>query len=277
MSKATQAIALNSVVYLYHKYPGMPLGDLGDFRRAERQRKVPVVLSQAEVARLLDQLRGTHRLMISLAYGSGLRRLELLRLRVKDVDLDHLQLSIWSGKGGKHRLVTLAQELVPELQRHREKVATLLKDNLAESDFAGATMPDALERRYPKAATSLPWQYLFPASGLCVEPAKRRKRLHHFHETAVNKVLRAARERAGIDKEIGSHTLRHSLATHLLQAGADIRTVQEQLGHTDVRTTEIYTHVLKHGARGVESPLIRLRRIEDINAPTLFPHRGLSS
>ena len=175
-----------------------------------------------------------------------------MRLRVKDVDLDHLQLRIWSGKGGKHRLVTLAQELVPELQRHREKVARLLEDNLAEPDFAGATMPDALERKYPKAATSLPWQYLFPASSLCVEPDKGRKRLHHFHETAVNKVLRAARERAGIDKEIGCHTLRHSFATHLLQAGADIRTVQEQLGHTDVKTTEIYLRAEARRSRSGE-------------------------
>lgn len=196
--------------------------------------------------------------MACLLYGSGLRRIELVRLRVKDVDFDQMQLRIWNGKGAKHRLTTLASELIPNLKQQVAYVADLLEKDCLTEGFNGVWMPDALAKKYPSANKELGWQYLLPASTLSLEPRASNIRRHHIHETVVNKIIRRARHQAGISKEVTSHTLRHSFATHLLQAGADIRTVQEQLGHADVKTTEIYTHVLQRGVRGVQSPLSRL-------------------
>lgn len=255
VAAATQAIALNALVFLYTKILERPLGDLGEFRRSSRQRKLPTVLTREEVSELLASLTGTHRLMASLLYGSGLRRIELVRLRVKDVDFDHLQLRVWNGKGGKHRLTTLAPELVPDLQAQARRVGQLLgRDRLSEG-FAGVWLPDALARKYPAAPTELGWQFLFPSSRLSLQPGTTLLRRHYLDESMVNRIVRAAALRAGISKQVSSHALRHSFATHLLQSGADIRTVQQQLGHADVKTTEIYTHVLKQGAHGVRSPL----------------------
>lgn len=255
VAAATQSTALNAVAFLYNKYLDQPLGDLGQFQKANRQRKLPVVLTQKEVRAVLDQLTGPHQLMASLLYGSGLRRIELLRLRVKDVDFDHLQLRVWNGKGGKHRLTTLAVELVPRLEAQKEHVRALLENDKLYPGYAGVWMPDALARKYPSAPASLSWQYLFPASRLSLQPGTHLLRRHHFDESSLNKVVRMAAQNAGIEKTVTSHTLRHSFATHLLRSGADIRTVQEQLGHSDVKTTEIYTHVLQQGAHGVRSPL----------------------
>lgn len=255
VSAATQSIALNALVFLYEKFLGQSVGDVSQFRRAHRQRKLPVVLTKEEVGRLLSQLDGEHHLMAALLYGSGLRRMELVRLRVKDIDYDNLQLQVWNGKGNKHRLTTLAPELLPALRRQEGHVALLLAEDIQHRQYEGVWLPDALARKYPKASKSLPWQFLFPSSRLSLEPGTRKLRRHHKDETGINKLLRAASQAAGIRKAVGSHTLRHSFATHLLQAGADIRTVQQQLGHSDVKTTEIYTHVLKQGAHGVRSPL----------------------
>jgi len=255
VSASTQAIALNAIVFLYSKYMDTPLGDLGAFRKASRQRKLPVVLTREEISALLSRLRGLHLLMASLLYGSGLRRIELVRLRVKDIDLDNLQVQVWNGKGFKHRLVTLAPELVERITAQIKSVELLLQGDLLHPEYQGVWMPDALARKYPSAPTKLGWQYLFPSTKLSFEPSTRNLRRHHFDETNINKFLRIATRAAGIEKEVGSHTLRHSFATHLLQSGADIRTVQQQLGHADVKTTEIYTHVLKQGAHGVRSPL----------------------
>jgi integron integrase len=255
VSSATQAIALNALAYLYNKFLQQPLGDVSGFRRSTRERKLPVVLTREEVAALLGRLEGRHKLMASILYGSGLRRIELVRLRVKDVDTDHLQLQIWRGKGSKNRLVTLAPELCDSLARQIRMVDLLLQQDLVQPGYAGVKMPDALDRKYPNGARSLAWQYLFPSTRLSLEPGTTHLRRHHMDETNINKFLRVAARAAGLPKQIGSHTLRHSFATHLLQSGADIRTVQEQLGHADVKTTEIYTHVLNRGARGVRSPL----------------------
>ena len=255
VSAGTQAVALNAIVFLYDKYLGQPLGDLGEFHKASRQRKLPVVLTQDEVKGLLSQLEGTHFLMAAMLYGSGLRRLELLRLRVKDVDLDHLQLRIWQGKGGKHRLTTLAPELVERIIAQKKHVGALLEQDKLCRDYAGVWMPDALACKYRSAPFELGWQYLFPSSKLSFQPGTQLLRRHHFDESRLNKIIRKAAHTAHIDKQVTTHTLRHSFATHLLQSGADIRTVQEQLGHADVKTTEIYTHVLKRGAHGVRSPL----------------------
>lgn len=255
VSASTQAIALNALVFLYNKFLDQPIGDVSAFRRAAKQQKLPVVLTREEVSRLLRQLEGMPLLMASILYGSGLRRMELVRLRVKDIDLDNLQLQVWNGKGFKHRLVTLAQELAGPLQLQIDKVGLLLEEDRLAPGYSGVWMPDALARKYPSAKTKPGWQYLFPSSQLSYEPGTRFLRRHHYDETNVNKHLRKAALEAGIEKAVGSHTLRHSFATHLLQSGADIRTVQEQLGHADVKTTEIYTHVLKQGAHGVRSPL----------------------
>lgn len=255
VSCATQAIALNALVFLYKNIIQRPIGDIGGFRHASRQRKLPVVLNKDEVRALIAQFSDVRLLMVSLLYGSGLRRIEMVRLRVKDVNLDHLQLQIWYGKGGKHRIVTLAPELVNLIKAQVLKVRELLAVDCLVKSYAGVWMPNALSRKYPCASKELGWQYLFPSTRLSLEPGTVNLRRHHVDESAVNKMIRGARLKAGISKEVTSHTLRHSFATHLLQAGADIRTVQEQLGHADVKTTEIYTHVLNRGARGVRSPL----------------------
>ena len=258
VSPGTQALALNALAYLYNKYLQIPLGALAEFRTATRQAKLPVVLSQIEIKQLLEQLPEAKKLPCSLMYGSGLRRMELVRLRVQDIDFDHLSIRVWSGKGGKHRITTLAAETVPSLRAQIEKARAYLSEDLATDGFAGVYMPNALGRKYPSASKSLGWQYLFPSSRLSVDPQSGDIRRHHIDETTVNKAIRVAAKRAGIRKRVSSHTLRHSFATHLLQSGADIRTVQEQLGHSDVKTTEIYTHVLNRGARGVTSPLSNL-------------------
>jgi integron integrase len=258
VSSATQSVALNAVVFLYKNIVGRPLGELNEFRYAKRQRKLPVVLTKDEVKNLMSVFSGSRYLMAALLYGSGLRRIELVRLRVKDIDLDQLQIRVWCGKGGRHRLTTLAPELVPLLRSQIRKVEKLLIQDVLVEGYAGVWMPDALGRKYPNASKELGWQYLFPASRLALEPNTDCIRRHHIHESVVNKMIKLARVSAGIAKEVTSHTLRHSFATHLLQSGADIRTVQEQLGHSDVKTTEIYTHVLNRGAKGVVSPLSNL-------------------
>lgn len=255
VSVATQKIALNALGYLYNKYLDQPLGSLGHFNKSTRQRKLPVVLTREEVSVLLSHLSGSHWMLVSLLYGSGLRRIEVVRLRVHDVDFDQAQLRIWAGKGFKHRITTIAPELFPLLRKQIAKVASFLREDMSNPDYRGVWMPPALARKYPRASYTLGWHYLFPSVSLSLEPGTTSLRRHHYDESGLNKIIRKATQEAGITKEVTSHTLRHSFATHLLEAGADIRTVQEQLGHSDVKTTEIYTHVLKRGARGVRSPL----------------------
>jgi integron integrase len=258
VSQGTQAVALNALVFLKTKFLNQPLEPLEHFLKSQRQRKLPVVLTQPEVRALLAQLSGTAYLMAALLYGSGLRRIELVRLRVKDLDFDYRQIRIFHGKGSKHRIVTLADELVAPLSEQIRQVALYFEQDCRVQGYAGVWMPDALARKYPNGARSLNWQYVFPASRLSVDPASGLIRRHHYDESNLNKLVKAAARDAGLRKEVSCHTLRHSFATHLLQSGADIRTVQQQLGHADVKTTEIYTHVLKQGAHGVKSPLSSL-------------------
>ncbi len=228
---------------------------MAEFNRSKKQRNLPVVLNRSEVGRLLVKMSGVPNLMASLLYGSGLRRIEVVRLRVKDIDFDYLELKVWHGKGFKSRLATLAPELVPRLENQIERVRVLLKEDCQHDHYAGVWMPGALEKKYPEESRSLGWQYLFPANRLSIEPGTSILRRHHIDESNINRSIKAATKLAGIEKQVTCHTLRHSFATHLLESGADIRTVQEQLGHHDVKTTEIYTHVLQRGARGVRSPL----------------------
>jgi integron integrase len=260
VSVATQKIALNALAYLYNKYLGKPLGQLGSFNKASRQRKLPVVLTRSEVGSLLGKLSGSRWLLASMIYASGLRRIEAVGLRVNNIDFEHGLVRVWSGKGNKHRVVTMAPELYPALRKQISRVDVLLQGDLANPEYCGVWLPNALARKYPSANRSLGWHYLFPSTGLSYEPGTQLLRRHHIDESSINKLLKRAASECEIMKDVTSHTLRHSFATHLLESGADIRTVQEQLGHADVKTTEIYTHVLKRGARGVRSPFSDLRR-----------------
>jgi integron integrase len=255
VSPSTQSIALNALVFLKTKFLEQELEPLQNFQKSTRQRKLPVVLTKQEVNLLLSQLSDKYYLMAALLYGSGLRRMELVRLRVQDVDFDYKQLRVLFGKGGKHRIVTLSEKLLPLLRSQVKQTASCFEQDCRSPVFAGVWMPDALARKYPNAAKSFEWQYLFPAVKLSVDPQSGLIRRHHYDENNVNKFVKAAAKKAKINKPVSCHTLRHSFATHLLQSGADIRTVQQQLGHADVKTTEIYTHVLKQGAYGVRSPL----------------------
>lgn len=255
VAKSTQALALNALMFLYNKFLEKPIDDMTEFQQSKRQAKLPVVLTQNEVKNLLSCMHSTHKLMAAILYGSGLRRIELMRLRVHDIDQSLLQIRVWNGKGFKHRITTLAPELIPAIQRQIKHVQMLLNEDLENNDYAGVWLPDALAKKYTKANKELGWHYLFPSIRLSLEPGTNNLRRHHLDESIINKAIRRAKHKAGLDKQITSHTLRHSFATHLLQSGADIRTVQQQLGHADVKTTEIYTHVLKQGAHGVKSPL----------------------
>jgi integron integrase len=258
VAASTQSLALNSLNFLYNKFLDQPLGKMTTFKRTSRQAKLPTVLTQNEVRLLLQHVPEKYQLLIGLLYGSGLRRMELVRLRVDDLDTGMKQIRIWNGKGFKHRLTTLAVELLPAIERQKRHVQYYLDADLATPNYAGVWMPNALDRRYNKANKTLGWQYFFPAVRLSVDPQTGTIRRHHMDESMLNKVIKKAGKAAGIKKIISSHTLRHSFATHLLLNGTDIRTVQQQLGHSDVKTTEIYTHILKQGADGVTSPLSHL-------------------
>lgn len=254
VSKATQSIALNSIAYLYNKFLEQPIGDFSSFKRSKKQLKLPVVLTREEISELFSHMSGKQLLISSLLYASGLRRIEAARLRVKDIDFDHIGIQVWNGKGDKHRLTTLAPELLPDLTHQIERVRLLLQEDRENPQFQGVWMPDALARKYPSSGYSLGWQYLFPSNRLSFEPHTTILRRHHIDESALNKLIRSASLKTRITKEVSCHTLRHSFATHLLESGVDIRTVQDQLGHQDVKMTEIYTHVLNRGAQGVRSP-----------------------
>ena len=254
VAPATQNQALNALVFLYDKFLEQPLGEIRGIVRAKPKQKLPVVLTTEEVRRLLAELSGLHWLVACLQYGSGLRLLESVRLRVKDLDFNHRAILVRDGKGGKDRVVTLPEELVVPLRRH-----LFARKNLFERDVATGVgsvyMPYALARKYPNAPTSWAWQYVFPAARISADPRGGEERRHHLAESAVQKAVKRAVRAAGIEKPASCHTLRHSFATHLLERGADIRTVQEQLGHADLRTTQIYTHVIQRGGMAVRSPL----------------------
>jgi len=251
----SQAQALNALVFLHQKVLGEVLGEIGEFTRPKQRRRLPVVLSEAECRQLLERLIGPHRLMAGLMYGAGLRLMECVRLRVKDLDFGRGQLVIRSGKGDKDRVSVLPKRLHEPLQLHLDSVVRRLWLLDQENDLAGASISPALARKLPSAPKEWGWQYVFPAQQLASDPETGTPRRHHMHETSVQKAVRAAAIKCGIAKRVTCHTLRHSFATHLLEHGYDIRTIQELLGHQDVSTTMIYTHVAQRGAQGVKSPL----------------------
>jgi integron integrase len=254
VSAGTQNQALAALLFLYHEVLGMELPWMENLVRAKRPRRIPVVLSVEEVARLLAALEGACWLMAALLYGSGMRLLECLRLRIKDIDLTRGEIVVRDGKGGKDRRVPLPSSLRGALARQCNRALSLHTADLAEG--AGRVfLPHALARKYRNAEAEPGWQYLFPAARRSVDPRSGRVGRHHVSEEVLQRAVQAARRRAGIAKPATCHTLRHSFATHLLEAGHDIRTVQELLGHKDVATTQIYTHVLGRGASAVRSPL----------------------
>ena len=254
VAPATQNQALNALSFLYKAVLARPLADVPGIVRAKCPRKLPTVLNQEEIGRILSRLKGYHWLIGCILYGSGLRLMESVRLRVKDVDFRHAALFICNAKGGKDRIVTRPGERNVPLERHLASCRTIFERDQSDGR-AKVYLPYALERKYPGAAMMWGWQYVFPATGISRDPRSECVRRHHINESAVQRAIRNAARDAGIDKPTSCHTLRHSFATHLLERGMDIRTVQEQLGHTDVRTTQIYTHVLERGGMAVKSPL----------------------
>jgi len=251
----TQALALNALVFLYREVLDNPLTLELNFNRTNIQPKLPVVLTKNEISLLLNNLPSSVLLPCKLLYGSGLRLMEALRLRVHDIDFDYLSLQIWHAKGGKHRRVTLARELVEPLKNQIATAKNFYEQDITKKDYSGVWLPYALARKYPNAPQDFNWHYIFPSARLSTDPESKKTKRHHINETSVQKAIKITSKNLAFDKNVTCHTLRHSFATHLLQRGADIRTVQEQLGHSDLRTTQIYTHVLEHGANGVRSPL----------------------
>nr|WP_040607529.1 integron integrase [Salinisphaera shabanensis] len=254
VAAATQNQALNAILYLYREVLGIDLPWMDDVVRAKRPERIPEVLSTQEVGRLLAQLEGTYKLMASLLYGSGLRLMEVIRLRVKDVDFDYQQIVVRDGKGAKDRVTPLPSSVTAELKAQLDYVAQQHRDDL-KAGYGAVYLPNALATKYANAAHELAWQYVFPSSRLSKDPRSGATRRHHVNEKGLQQSVKRAVRRAGINKKASCHTLRHSFATHLLERGSDIRTVQELLGHKNVQTTMLYTHVLKRGGRGVVSPL----------------------
>jgi integron integrase len=254
VAAATQNQAMHALVFLYKRVLHQALEDRINAVRAAKKVNVPVVMTRDEVATVLSLMEGTPQLVAKLLYGSGLRIMEAVRLRVKDIDFAMKQLTVRSGKGDKDRFTTFPATLIPFLQNHLARVKTLHQQDLAQGHGA-VYLPQALARKYRQAATEWGWQYVFPARTVAVDPRSGVTRRHHVDPSVVNKAIKVAVRRAGLTKAISAHTFRHSFATHLLQRGTDIRTIQHLLGHTDVATTMIYTHVVQQGGQGVPSPL----------------------
>jgi integron integrase len=256
VSAATQNQALCSLLFLYRDVLGVELPYVEGIERAKRPARVPVVLTRAEAELVLSEMGGTYRLMAGLLYGSGLRLMECVRLRVKDVDFGYRQVTVRDGKGEKDRRTVLPESLVGPLGRHLERVRLLHEEDL-RAGYGRVYLPYALERKYPSAAADWVWQWVFPAGKLSTDPRAGEVRRHHASEDMLQSAVKRAAREAGVEKRVSCHTLRHSFATHPLETGYHIRTVQELLGHTSVETTQIYTHVLNKGGRGVKSPLDR--------------------
>lgn len=254
VAAGTQAQALNALVFLYEKVLGREAGELAGFERATRNKKVPVVLSVVEMRRLLERLEGTALCMAQLLYGAGLRILECARLRVKDVDFARNVITLQDTKGGRGRVTMLPEATRAALREQLLRAKTLFDADRA-AGVAGVQMPDALAVKFPRASTSWQWFWVFPSPVFSRDPRTGTERRHHVHEDSMQRLVKRAAQEAGIAKVVTPHVLRHSFATHLLESGTDIRTVQELLGHKDVATTMIYTHVLNKPGIGVRSPL----------------------
>lgn len=254
VSASTQNQALNALVFLYQKVLEIPLGNF-DFKKARTGKRLPVVLSREETLRLISNLQGEFHLMASILYGSGLRFSECLNLRVMDIDFHLNEIIIRGGKWDNDRRTILPKTTIKQLKLQVEKAKIRLDENMLLKGFEGASMLEALERKYVNASKELAWQYLFPARKPALDPRSGKLRQHYRHESYLQKSVKSAVRKSNITKRASCHTFRHSFATHLLEDGYDIRTIQELLGHKDVRTTMIYTHVLNRNKYNVRSPL----------------------
>lgn len=269
VSSSTQNQALSAIVFLYRHVLAQEVGVLDGLVWAKRAKRLPVVLTHEEVAALLDRLDGVERLIVTLLYGAGLRVSECLALRVKDVDFGMHQIVVRDGKGDVDRVTMLPEVATEPLARHLASVRRLHARDLARG-LGRVVLPDAVGVKYPNAATSWPWQFVFPAARVCRDPRWGPPTRFHLHESVVQKAVAGAAQAAGIAKRVSPHVMRHSFATHLLADGYDIRTVQQLLGHRDVSTTMVYTHVLRRGGLGVRSPADRLatpirRRVDRVS------------
>jgi integron integrase len=258
VAASTQNQALNALVFLYKHVLKQEIEDIGSMVRAKRPKQLPVVLSLNETALLLSHMTGIQRIMAELMYATGARIIELVRLRVKDIDFERNQITIREGKGEKDRTVPLPSELIDDLKLELEKVKRLHEKDLEEG-YGTVHLPYALARKYPNAAREWCWQYVFPSRQRSTDPRSGIVQRHHIYENVLQGAIKQATQKAGIPKMVHAHALRHSFATHLLEAGHDIRTVQELLGHADVRTTQVYTHVTHNGPQAVATPLTRAR------------------
>jgi integron integrase len=256
VAASTQNQALSALVFLYREVLRQDFDWMENLERAKRPSRLPVVLTESEVHSVLAHLEGQNWLMASLLYGAGLRLMECIRMRVKDIDFDYKQITVRDGKGAKDRVTMLPETSIEPLLAHLDRVKTLHQQDLANG-FGEVYLPYALERKYKSAGQQWSWQYVFPATNLSVDPRSGAERRHHVEEKSLQRAVKNAVRSGHVTKPASCHTFRHSFATHLLQRGQDIRTVQELLGHKDVRTTMIYTHVLNKGGRGVRSPLDR--------------------
>ena len=257
VSASTQNQALHAILFLYRHVFARPLGFVPEIAPARRPLRLPVVLSQSEVRAVLVRMRGVPRLCATLMYGSGLRVSECLSIRVKDLDVERREILVRSGKGDKDRRVPLPATILPAIRVHLERVREQFYRDLSRG-VLGAALPGALGRKLPRADREWAWQYVFPATRPYREATTGVRRRHHLHETVIQRAFLEAVRASGIPKRATCHSLRHSFATHLLESGSDIRTIQELLGHSDVRTTMVYTHVLNRGGMGVQSPADRL-------------------
>ncbi len=253
---ATQKQALNALVFLFREAFRTEVGEI-EFKRAAAHRRVPVILSRDECKRVFFQLAGTHRLMARLAYGSGLRLLELLRLRIQDLDFERGKVIVHAGKGDKDRVTVLPQVLMPELKEHIDRLRGLFAEDRA-AGVAGVWLPEGLARKYQGAGERWEWQWLYPSRQLSTDPSSGTVRRHHVLEGSMQDAVRKAASKARIDKRVTPHVFRHCFATHMLESGADIRTVQELMGHADIRTTQLYLHVMQKPGPGSRSPLDEL-------------------
>lgn len=254
IAPATQNQAMNALVFLYKKVLKVPLTKEINAVRAKKKNNVPVVMTRDEVRQTINFMHGMPQLIVKILYGSGLRIMEAVRLRVQDIDYGMKQICVRSGKGAKDRITTFPESIIPLLDNHLAKVKAFHKQDLAQG-FGTVYLPYALARKYAKAEKEFNWQYVFPSRNLSKDPRSGKIRRHHVDPSLVNKAIKVSVNKTGIKKKISAHTFRHSFATHLLERGADIRTIQALLGHKDVSTTMVYTHVLQQGGHGVPSPL----------------------
>ena len=254
-SASTQNQALSAILFLYRNLLNIQLEETSlEFIRPKKGKRVPVVLSREEARAIIEKLTGPYKLMVQVMYASGLRLMECLRLRVKDIDFENHRILVYDGKGGDDRITMLPDSIIAPLREHLQQIKAIHHKDLA-SGSGSVSMPYGLDQKFPNAHKQWIWQYVFPASVLSTDPQTGILRRHHIHETALQKSIRVAAYLAEVNKRVTPHTFRHSFATHLLENGYDIRTVQELLGHKDVKTTMIYTHVLQRGGLAVKSPL----------------------